>query len=662
MSAKNRKTTVSSRRKQKTSPGRKKQSRNPIKDIGITDSTASPKPTVDELLGKLGDESLQRSHKSVLISFSQMLVYIENIIDADTKRSNTPEGESQKNIVFLLRTYQEMAQKFYAQFEQSLLEEIENYHSLQSQANLVISQIDQNLGVENKKVRDAMDTARNLLVRSRESAALDQKKLVGEFPTLMQKALDKLKDEWQRLNTIATAGKTLAEDKKLVRALILVAKAAAYFVGVEAEQVVVVPGNSFALYFFSYLKNFAVLTVPIYSVRSPWEWSIFWHELAGYKVRQLENTAAVEGVRRRLAGFHSHYKEMKEGEKNAWIEEVTRHNQYDSTSKLMRQNQFSHNYLSKVFSRKSLTLTDLGGFEHQFERTLARLPRRNKFKYYEQIKSQGWRVDWFKELFEDAWSVLAIREPFLDFFQDILSRHVANDGRHPPLPVRISVAKEILKLMDPKSTLENEPSPIEKAAAEQILSFISLLIAASPNFDSTAVSESKSFANLVRYSLPDVVGTGIGESIKDWSMKYLMSSDRVAGGQKGARDFLQTFSDEQLSDFINFVTDADKGEEDQAKPSYESLFDKKNYKELLDLSFYDVDFGAPLNTFLFKYKDIFYSITSINLQAAINSKFFFTSQQLNSDQIAINGRLLWTTSANIDSLKDPARKWITVTL
>ena len=554
------------------------------------------KRTTDELLDILKDDypSLQRSHKSILVSFSQMLAYIDNIIDSDKKKSKTPEGEARKNIFFLLRTYQKMAQKFYSQFEQSLLTKIEYHHNLQIEAGVVIEQIDQNLSiVENKDIRKAMETARGLLEQNKDLAEAEQNKLVEKYPILMQRALDKLKDEWQRLDTIATAGKALSEDKKLMRALITVAKAAAYFVEVEAEQVVVVPGNSFALYFFSYLINFAVLTVPIYSVRSPWEWSIFWHELAGYKVRKLENPAAIEDIRKRLMDFHTHYKKMNKDYKNAWLREVTRHNQRSSTSKARRKNQFSHDYLSDVFSKKSPTFVDLGSFEHQFEQMLARLPRKNRFQNYEEIKREGWNVDWFKELFEDAWSVLAIREPFLDLFEDILNRYVSNDGRHPSVKVRISVAKELLKLMDPHCKVTNKPSLIEKAAAEQILSFVSLLIAASPNFDSKVNTESRILSNLVRYSLPDVVGRGIGESIKDWSTKYLASKNRVRSSQKGARDFLKTFSDQQLSDFIKYVTDADRGNENKAQPSYEGLFENKDYTDLLNLSFYDVDFGYP---------------------------------------------------------------------
>ena len=85
---------------------------------------------------------------------------------------------------------------------------------------------------------------------------------------------------------------------------------AALSVGIEAERIAIVPGDAFALYFFTYLENFAVLTVPIYSVQAPWEWSIFWHELAGYKVRQLEKDTALTAIRENLERLHNLFKKI----------------------------------------------------------------------------------------------------------------------------------------------------------------------------------------------------------------------------------------------------------------------------------------------------------------------------------------------------------------
>ena len=133
-------------------------------------------------------------------------------------------------------------------------------------------------------------------MEDKETAAAEYNNLTENFPTLLQTALDKLKDEWQRLNTIAGASQTLLVDQKLGQALRVVMGVAAYSIGVGAERIAIVPGDAFALYFFTYLENFAVLTVPIYSLQAPWEWSIFWHELAGYKVRQLEKDATIDAI------------------------------------------------------------------------------------------------------------------------------------------------------------------------------------------------------------------------------------------------------------------------------------------------------------------------------------------------------------------------------
>ena len=78
---------------------------------------------------------------------------------------------------------------------------------------------------------------------------------------------------------------------------------------------------------------------------------------------------------------------------------------------ITRNNIFGRDYLQNfVFSteKQDLELSDLGNFEYQFERILAKLPENNKFPIYEEIKKQGWCVNWFQELFEDAYSVLAL--------------------------------------------------------------------------------------------------------------------------------------------------------------------------------------------------------------------------------------------------------------
>lgn len=545
-------------------------------------------PTIEELLRSLSNPSLNRYHSSVGSSFTRMQNYIENI-----STSGVP-----KDIKLLLKTYQDMADKFYKQFEFSLLEEIKKQNDVHIKSNDAIAKI--------KLLTDSgntdLETTIPFLMKTGEDAFEEQKKLVEIFPTQLQNALDKLRHEWQRLNTVAVASKTLAKDEKLIEALKFVVEAAKISVGI-ADRIAIVPGDAFALQFYAYLKNFSILTVPIYSVQAPWEWSIFWHELAGAKAHRLKNDTAIEidTIREKLVLFHEHFQKKDTKERQHLLEIITRNNKYGDYAQgkeetglnlSERQNNFSQRYLSRVFSDTKPDLSDLGSLEHQFERMLANLPNENKFAIYEQIKEKGWCVDWFKELFEDAWSVLAIREPFLEFFEDILSRHVATDGIHPPLAVRLEVANELMNLMKSEVEAENQTKSVEKIAAEQILKFITLLMAATYKIEPLVdVFDLAWSSEDMKRMLPDFVGNAIGYYIKK-RLSDVDTNDPDAES-RNYDEFIAVCTTPELKDFVNKLINSD-----EAQASYADLLkDKetlkdKDYKQLLALSFYDVDFNA----------------------------------------------------------------------
>lgn len=544
-------------------------------------------PTIEELLRSLSNPSLNRYHSSVGSSFTRMLNYIENI-----STSGVP-----KDIKLLLKTYQDMAEKFYKQFEFSLLEEIKMQNDVHLKSYDAIAKIK----LLNDSGNSDLETTIPFLIKTGEDAFEEQKKLIESFPAQLQNALDKLRQEWQRLNTVAVASKTLAKDEKLIEALKFVVEAAKISVGI-ADRIAIVPGDAFALQFYAYLKNFSILTVPIYSVQAPWEWSIFWHELAGARAHRLKNDTAIEidTIREKLVLFHEHFQKKDTKERQHLLEIITRNNKYgdyahgkaEKDQNLSeRQNNFSQRYLSRVFSDTKPDLSDLGSLEHQFERMLANLPNENKFAIYEQIKEKGWCVDWFKELFEDAWSVLAIREPFLEFFEDILSRHVATDGIHPPLAVRLEVANELMNLMKSEVEAENQTKSVEKIAAEQILKFITLLMAATYKieplvdvfvFDLAWLSED------IKRMLPDFVGNEIGYYIKK-RLTDVDTNDPHAES-RNYDEFIAVCTAPELKDFVDNSNEAQASYADLLKDK-ETLKDK-DYKQLLALSFYDVDFNA----------------------------------------------------------------------
>ena len=536
---------------------------------------------INELLIDLDNGSkgrpLSRSHNSVGSSFARMLDYIDKI-----DMVGTP-----KDIEFLLTTYRKMAERFYIQYELSLLKEIQEQHNVQKQSDEARKKME--------VLTDIKGTYLETLLETTHTDAVDEEaNLTKIFPTQLQKALDKLRFEWQRLNTIAVASKTITKDKTLIQALEVVVESARFSVGIKADRIAVVPGDSFALQFYSYLRNLAVLIVPIYSVQAPWEWSIFWHELAGHKVHRLEKYTSIEinRIRENLKRFYENYRDPKKTpiDRIKLLETITQNNQYVDPVKQKnlgtRKNNFSQNYLHRVFSGKRLVLRDLGSFEHQFERMLENLPEKfNKFQAYEQIKVDGWCVDWFKELFEDAWSLLAIRDPFIPFLTDILSRHVVTDGRHPLVEVRLKVANELLKLMTSDSVAVKQPETVEESAAQQILKFISLLMAASLDFEKPNPNNLSDAWQIYRPRLSDIVGSEIGCYISKWSEGLTVNVSTDA--RKYTKEFIKKLSDEQFIDFIEIFED----EKNQLEANYEDLLGNKDYRQLLALSFYDVDFG-----------------------------------------------------------------------
>jgi hypothetical protein len=532
-------------------------------------------PKIEELLLSLDDDTIRRFHNSISISFKQMLAYIDNLKGPDFPA----------NVNFLLNAYRTMAEKFYLLCELSILKEMIQQRDIKSQSWDAIQCIDGlHDGMPAKARLGAIET---VLVDEHNRAEIRLERLKEDFPILMQNALDKLRDEWQRLDGILTAGRTLVKDEKVNRSIQAVGKVAAHFVGIDADWILIVPGSSFALFFFAYIESFAVLTVPVYSVHAPWEWSIFWHEIAGYKVRHFKKRTTIQKIKKRLSSIHELFKSRGREKLTSLLDSITFKNAYGRI------------YLENLLSQERLDLTDLGDFGHQFEIMMLNVVKTENLQSYDRIKVDGWCVDWFEELFEDAWSVLAIGEPFLDFFENVLGRNVSVDGRHPPTNVRLSVAKELLKLCDPKCQVENTPQFVELLAAEQILRFITLLMAASrkfqdPRHDRSVDPQMK--AQGIRDILFARTQKEIQSSITKWSDDFLETDRPLIKVKNSAKRFLDIFSNDEITKLLQSLDDI---ETKQIRATYTALLKNKSYNQLLELSFYDADFGFSnvLNVF-----------------------------------------------------------------
>jgi hypothetical protein len=329
-------------------------------------------------------------------------------------------------------------------------------------------------------------------------------------------------------------------------------------------------------------------------------------------VRQLKRGATIDSIRKDLLDLHDHYKKISDAQKrDELLDDVTWNNIFKTDNPKQendpmkadlqkRKNKYSRKHLVEFFSPTELDFKDLGSFEHQFEQLLGNLPKEDKFQAYDKLKADGWCVDWFEELFEDAWSVMAIREPFLDFFKDILNRHKGTDGRHPTPDVRLKVAGEILKLMNSEDELK-PPMSVEESAAQQILKFMSLLSAASYPFHQSGNPEDD-IRNMMRHAfrsfLSESVGVRIGNSISHWSSKILEAGNLAGNAIKEAEKSINHLSAQELHDFISGLASTEDEGVKLDPTYYEKLLvgkDKqlKDYKQLLDLSFYDVDFHNP---------------------------------------------------------------------
>jgi hypothetical protein len=105
-------------------------------------------------------------------------------------------------------------------------------------------------------------------------------------------------------------------------------------------------------------SGYAILTAPIYSVRAPWEWSIFWHELAGYKVRRLTKDSEIIAIRKNLEFLHQTFTGANSGQRQKKF-------QADLLAAMTCNNPFDHHYLKICLTKDTPDLSDLGNFEHQ---------------------------------------------------------------------------------------------------------------------------------------------------------------------------------------------------------------------------------------------------------------------------------------------------------
>lgn len=116
--------------------------------------------------------------------------------------------------------------------------------------------------------------------------------LSGEKILKLNEMIDKLQFEWGiifELTAIADLiGFQFATGKySWVLPLVDIAKRD---LGLSDLRAVVIPrvSGQFSLTSFLYTTELVILNIPFTALNAPWEWSVIWHEIAGYKVKQIK--------------------------------------------------------------------------------------------------------------------------------------------------------------------------------------------------------------------------------------------------------------------------------------------------------------------------------------------------------------------------------------
>lgn len=596
--------------------------------------------------------------------------------------------------------------------------------------------------------------------------------LVNNVPALMQEALDKLVGEWERVYgfiSINPESDTDGIQSFLEKLNNQVINAAIRDVGFNPDIVSVVPqfGNAYSLGFFNYSDDFMALNVPLTKVKSPWEWTIFWHEIAGLRVRLLKKTCVeyqnlleelfveikrdsdddliskIRDVQNRpdkfdpytgglaeifeacefilmLAGFEATLKDDANSgsfdNDSTYKRDLWQANAVDLL-RYLENNDLSLTETRKFFkdqNRRMLMfsfddflpeiMADFRAYQeetviHQLQISLANEVKNirkdtnqgdNTLSLVDALKKSlnlnedftarkkklddaGWSNDWLEELFEDSFSVMNFNLEFLELFDKVLNRYRRRDQRHPPHDVRMAVALS-LKLLTYDSSLQESMTLPEMPQWPQWN--LTMGLNNKNEYESLSrfynnLQDDKEFVWLVAkriwglYKWSDVQYNdgdekkAIADAMKDFRTKKSGKWEEIANN---AFDFLQELKLESTN-----VNDLNLGADKIDNDTYviENLLSRKrlhpeplSYRELLELPFYDEDFGTLVPTYSFTYGSRTYFITATNLATAVNSNFIFSSKPTNmlTDQITINNISYWTTSANIDAMKDSSRR------
>ena len=562
--------------------------------------------------------------------------------------------------------------------------------------------------------------------------------MATDVPVLMQEALDKLVEEWERVYRFIASNpeSDIKGTQEFLGKLTPVINAAIRDAGFDPDSVRVIPQfeNAYSLGFFNYSDDFLSLNVPLTKIKSPWEWTIFWHEMAGLRVRLLKKTLLeyknileelfVE-VKRELdeelivklneivklketeIDPDNYEEELKrlydectiipfavglemalkndsnigssDGDPTDIINALWRAN-VDDLLIFLEKDDLSLTRTKKFFKDQSRPMF-MFSFDDLLPEVIDELRAHHETLVINELRDTlkeevlniveparnigdaqvlgtqtlidalgkslnlnevftarknaldeaGWSGDWLEELFEDSFSVMNFNLEFLFTFDNVLSRYKRRDQRHPPRDVRLAVALS-LKLLnhEPKlqasnflpDNIDDWPKWNKEAMGlnseneyKSLIKFYDNL-----NADKEAVwLVAKKILGLYNWSEIPHKDTEEKKSITTAMAGYrTKKSQEWEGIANSAFDYLNELKLESAN-----VTDLDLGIDKIEKGSYyiDSLLNRKRlnpeplgYRELLELSFYDVDFvgaAAPVATHTIQVKGHTFSYSGI---------------------------------------------------
>lgn len=229
-----------------------------------------------------------------------------------------------------------------------------------------------------------------------QAATIDQKYAI-------QQAIDKLSEEWMRL---APTVQVAAFDEQSPFRLLSYMVAGAYrsLMLEQKCQITVIPhfGRHFNLVKFRYAPDVSLMSMPVFALQTPWEWSVIWHELAGLVIVQSDVAAWIDA--------------FVAAEKGRW-------SIWTAWTKLDQAP-------PQVAVAAAVPVAAI------VAEPLAVIDRRG----------------WIEELVEDACSILTLGPVAYVVIHDVLAQRALNmdarkDGRHPPPNLRLEVAWQLLTLM-----------------------------------------------------------------------------------------------------------------------------------------------------------------------------------------------------------------------